>query len=312
MTTYAGIEIGGTKLQIRVEDEEGNVLHHFRTSNPPSTSADDLRNIVRERMLVLQRTFNIAATGVGFGGPIDRTNGNVFQSFQVAGWTDFEFLSWFDEWSTCGVFIENDANVAALGEALRGAGKNHDKVFYVTLGSGVGSGFVSNGIIYQGSPVEMEFGHLRIDASGTELEDVCSGWAINKAIQIKAFAGRGGMLAELVKKDPGHEARHLREALQNNDVIAKVIFDNAMNALSFCLSHVVHLLGPDTIVIGGGLSLMGNMITDAITKRFTTLLMDVFKPGPLLQIAALGEDVVPVGAIEFAKKHASAIKFQNT
>ncbi len=310
MTTYAGIEIGGTKLQIRVEDEEGNVLHHFRTSNPPSTNAEDLRTIIRERMLVLQHTFNIAATGVGFGGPIDRKNGNVFQSFQVPGWTDFEFQTWFNDWSTGGVFIENDANVAALGEALRGAGRNYDKVFYVTLGSGVGSGFVSNGIIYQGSPVEMEFGHLKIDPSGTELEEVCSGWALNKAILNKAM--KGGVLAELVKNDPGHEARHLQAALLNNDANAKVIFDNAMNALSFCLSHVVHLLGPDTIVIGGGLSLMGNMITDAITKRFTTLLMDVFKPGPLLQIAALEEDVVPVGAIEFAKKHASAIKFQNT
>ena len=311
MTTYAGIEIGGTKLQIRVEDEEGNILHHFRTSNPPSTKAEDLRTMIRERMLVLQQTFNIAATGVGFGGPIDRKNGNVFQSFQVPGWNDFEFQSWFDEWSSGGVFIENDANVAALGEALRGAGKNYDKVFYVTLGSGVGSGFVSNGIIYQGSPVEMEFGHLKIDPSGTELEDVCSGWALNTAI-LNAIPGKGSVLAELIRKDPGHEARHLKEAILNNDTIAKEIFGEAMNALSFCLSHVVHLLGPDTIVIGGGLSLMGSMITDAINKRFPTLLMDVFKPGPLLQIAALEEDVVPVGAIEFAKKHASAIKFQNT
>ena len=310
MTTYAGIEIGGTKLQIRVEDEDGNVLHHFRMNNPPSTKAEELRSIIRERMLVLQHTFNFTATGVGFGGPINRKNGNVFQSFHVPGWNDFEFQSWFDEWSTGGVFIENDANVAALGEALRGAGKSYDKVFYVTLGSGVGSGFVSNGIIYQGSPVEMEFGHLKIDASGKELEEVCSGWAINNAILNKALPGNG-LLSDLVKKDPGHEARHLYEAIRRNDPVANQIFDDAMDALAFCLSHVVHLLGPDTIVIGGGLSLMGNIINEAITKRFTTLLMEVFKPGPMLQIAALGEDVVPVGAIEFAKKHASAIKFQN-
>jgi glucokinase len=310
LTTYAGIEIGGTKLQIRVEDEDGNVLHQFRATNPSSTRAADLRTIIRERMMVLQQTFDIAATGVGFGGPVNRQNGNIFQSFQVPGWTDFEFQAWFDEWSTGAVFIENDANVAALGEALRGAGKNYDKVFYVTLGSGVGSGFVSNGILYQGSPVEMEFGHLKLDRSGTELEDVCSGWALNKTI-LKKVSGHSGLLATLVKKDPGHESRHLQEALRKNDSAAKEIFDNAMHALTFCLSHVVHLLGPDTIVIGGGLSLMGNTITDAITERFATLLMDVFKPGPLLQIAALSEDVVPVGAIEFAKQHAAAIKFQN-
>lgn len=312
VTTYAGIEIGGTKLQIRVEDEEGNLLHQFKLVNPPSTRAEELRNIICERMMVLQQTFNIAATGVGFGGPVDRQNGNIFQSFHVPGWTNFEFQSWFDAWSIAAVFIENDANVAALGEALRGAGKGFDKIFYVTLGSGVGSGFVANGILYQGFPVEMEFGHLKLDRSGTEVEDVCSGWAINKAILNHVSSDRTGVLASLVKKDPGHESRHLPEAMRKKDAAALEIFDNAMHALSFGLSHVVHLLGPDTIVIGGGLSLIGTTITDAITKRFGILLMDVFKPGPVLQIAALGEDAVPVGAIEFAKQHVAAIKFQNS
>ena len=309
---YAGIEIGGTKLQIRIEDEQGNVLHHFRSANPPSTTAEDLRAIIRQKMTSLQDTFDIAATGVGFGGPIDRENGKIFQSFQVPGWTDFHFLSWFDDWCSSPVFIENDANVAALGEALRGAGRNFDKVFYVTLGSGVGSGFVSNGILYQGYPVEMEFGHLKIDQAGTELEQVCSGWALNKTLLKKVSLNGSGVLASLAKKDPGHESRHLAEALRKNDKMAGEIFDNAMQALAFSLSHVVHLLGPDILVIGGGLSLMGSMITDAISARFATLLMGVFQPGPVLKIAALGEEVVPVGAIEYAKQHASAIKFQNT
>lgn len=309
---YAGIEIGGTKLQIRIEDEQGKVLHHFRSANPPSTTAEDLRTIIREKMTALQDTFDISATGVGFGGPIDRQKGMIFQSFQVPGWTDFHFSSWFDDWCSSPVFIENDANVAALGEALRGAGRNFDKVFYVTLGSGVGSGFVTNGILYQGYPVEMEFGHLKIDPSGTELEEVCSGWAINKKILKRVSLDGAGTLASLVRKNPGHESRHLAEAMRKNDKYAAEIFDNATEALSFCLSHVVHLLGPDIIVIGGGLSLMGTIITNAIRARFTTLLMDIFQPGPVLQIAALGEEVVPIGAIEYAKQHASAIKFQNT
>jgi len=309
---FAGIEIGGTKLQIRIEDEQGNVLHHFRAGNPASTTADALRAIIREKMTALQNTFDITATGVGFGGPVDRENGMIFQSFQVPGWTNFHFPSWFDDWCHSPVFIENDANVAALGETFRGAGRNFDKVFYVTLGSGVGSGFVTNGILYQGNPVEMEFGHLKIDASGTELEEVCSGWALNKQILKRVSLDGTGMLASLVKKDPGHESRHLAEALLKNDKIAVEIFDTAMQALSFCLSHVVHLLGPDSIVIGGGLSLMGTTITDAIRARFATLLMEIFQPGPVLQIAALGEEVVPIGAIEYAKQHASAIKFQST
>jgi glucokinase len=76
------------------------------------------------------------------------------------------------------VFIDNDANVAALGEATHGAGKEHEVVLYITLGSGVGGGLVIHQKIYHGAiPGELEIGHIQMDRAGTTLQSRCSGWA---------------------------------------------------------------------------------------------------------------------------------------
>jgi glucokinase len=141
--------------------------------------------------------------GVGFGGPVDRRNNTIWTSYHIEGWTGFALADWLTGLTGAPVVIENDANVAALGEARYGAGKDHEIVFYVTLGSGVGGGLVINQKLYHGvSPGEGEFGHIRLDKSGRIVQSSCSGWAVNEKIRSAAAANPGSELALLAKRAP--------------------------------------------------------------------------------------------------------------
>jgi len=198
--------------------------------------------------------------------------------------------------------VDNDANTAALAEAIRGAGKHSNPVFYVTLGSGVGGGLVVDGRIFHGSvPGEAEIGHVRLDKSGAIVEQRCSGWAVDKRIQDALKNNSASVLKTLVAKNQGGEARFLRKAIEGGDVLAKAILEETAEDLGFALSHVTHLVHPEMIVLGGGLSLMGDLLREAVQRHQRHFLMNAFQPGPAVRIALLGEDVVPVGALLLAK-----------
>ena len=303
MSIFAGIEIGGTKLQIIYEDDNGDIIDRLRTTINPEKGADSLRKQIENNVAAFTKHSTLTAIGVGFGGPVDREKGKIFESFQVKGWSGFELKDWFRTWTGVPVIIENDANIAALGEATRGAGVDYQRVFYITAGSGVGSGYVINQQLYLGAkPAEMEFGHLKINMSGLEVEQKCSGWAINNEIRRRVQSNPSSQLANLVNADPGHEARHLSGALKNNDFIAQEILTDACEVFAFAISHVIHLLSPDIVIIGGGLSLIGKPLISEIQLHIQKYLMEIFRPGPPIVLAALGEEVVPLGAIEFAKR----------
>jgi glucokinase len=199
------------------------------------------------------------------------------------------------------VRVDNDANVAAFGEALHGAGKKSNPVFYVTLGSGVGGGLVVNGKIFHGAkPGESEIGHLRLDKSGRTVESSCSGWAVDRKVRDDVTKNPGTIFAKLVGRETGGEAKYLSIGLEQKYPVAQRILKETAGDLAFALSHVVHLCHPEMIVLGGGLSLLGEPLREAVEKQLPAFLMDAFAPGPKICLAALGEDVVPIGALELA------------
>jgi glucokinase len=168
--------------------------------------------------------------------------------------------------------------------------------FYVTLGSGVGGGLVVDGHIYHGAaPGESEIGHLRLDAAGTIVEHRCSGWAVDRKIRQRTKPG--SVLAGLIGSTAGGEARHLARALELKDATAQEILTETARDLAFALSHVVHLFHPAVIVLGGGLSLMGEPLRRAVAGALPGFVMEVFHPGPEVRLAALGEDAVPMGCL---------------
>ncbi|HEX7860566.1 MAG TPA: ROK family protein [Verrucomicrobiae bacterium] len=299
---YIGVEIGGTKLQVVLGNDHAAIIDRRRFNVDKEAGGAGIRKQIAQAIDDYQHKHRISAVGVGFGGPVDWRTGKICLSHHIEGWSNFQLADWMRELARVPVCVDNDANTAALAEAVEGAGKKSNPVFYVTLGSGVGGGHVVDKQIYHGAiPGEAEIGHIRLDKTGTIVEKRCSGWAIDERIRNCIAGETHSELAKLCAKNPGAESRHLPNALKAGDPLAARILDETAEDLAFALSHVVHLTHPEMIILGGGVSLMGTLLSDAVKKQLPRFMMDAFKPGPAVKIAALGEDVVPIGALLLAK-----------
>lgn len=302
------IEIGGTKTQLYAGTDAGEILDRKRFAVRREAGGEGIREDLAGALPEMIEQWKPAAIGVGYGGPVEWRSGKIVKSHHVAGWDGFPFGEWLAERAKLPVFVENDANVACLGEALHGAGRGHDPVFWVNIGSGVGGGLVSGGRIYHGaSPGEVEIGHVRLERDGTIVEDRCSGWGVDRAIKTEVAANPQSILARIVGANPpGGEATHLAPALAQNCPAAMQVLRTAMSELAFALSHAVHLLHPEVIVVGGGMSLIGEPLRAVLAEYLPGFLMDAFRPGPQVALAALREDAVPVGALALAAQRLTA------
>jgi glucokinase len=296
-----GIEIGGTKLQLMLGSGEGKILQRRRLAVEPERGAAAIREQIRAALPELLADVPVERIGVGFGGPVDWRRGRICRSHQVEGWSEFELAEWLTRLAGVPVRVENDANVAALGEARYGAGRGADPLFYVTLGSGVGGGLVTAGRIYHGAtPGEAEIGHLRLDRQGTILEARCSGWAVDQRLRELKRANPSGALARLLGPGEGGEARQLAAALEQGIAEGQRLVQELAADLAFGLSHVVHLFHPQRVVLGGGLSGVGEPLRAAVQGALKGFIMEAFAPGPEIALAGLGEDAVPAGALALA------------
>ena len=300
-TRLLAIEIGGSKLQVCAGNAQGQILARERRGINPAHGAEGIRAQLSECLKLMTVPQHPAAIGIGYGGPVDWRSGRIACSHHIPGWEGFHLAAWLQEMCGVPVCVENDANVAALGESRFGAGRGAGSMFYVTVGSGVGGGLVSEGRIFHGaSPGEAEIGHLRLDEAGHTTESFCSGWSLNRRIREVIEEHPDCDLAARVKADPGHEARHLGPALATGDALARQILDEAAASLAYALSHVTHLFHPEVIVLGGGVALIGDAFRTAVALHLRPLLMDAFQPGPRIVLSALREDAVPAGALALA------------
>ncbi len=304
---YLGIEIGGTKLQICTGDGAGQILERTCFTVDKVAGAAGIRSQLEKTIPDLARRVKPAAIGVGFGGPVDWTTGRICRSHQIEGWSEFPFAAWLADLAQAPVRVDNDANVGALGEALHGAGADFKIVFYATLGSGVGGGLVRNGAIYHGAtPGEAELGHIRIDRSRTILESRCSGWAVDARLRAAALKHPASPLAKCIGSATANEAKFLPAAFAANDPVAGQILNETADDLAFGLSHVTHLFHPEVIVLGGGLSLVGEPLRTAVEAALRGYEMEAFAPGPKIALSRLREDAVPIGALSLAREKPKA------
>lgn len=302
---FLALEIGGTKLQIFAGDAAGVIGQRWRFDIDPAQGGAGIRARIASALPEILRTQEFAAVGVGFGGPVDGRTGRICCSHQIEGWSDFPLGDWLRERTGQPVIIDNDANVAALGEARCGAGQGSNPVFYVTLGSGVGGGLAVDGNIFHGAkPGESELGHVRLDRVGTIVEQRCSGWAVDARIREAAGKNPASSLAKLSAGLERGQSRALAPALGGHCPVARALLDDVAGDLALALSHVVHLMHPQVIVLGGGLSLVGEPLRAAVERALTPLVMEAFQPGPRVALASLGEDAVPVGALLLAASQA--------
>ncbi len=298
---FLAIEIGGTKLQVCAGNGDGTILDRRRFAVDRAAGGEGIRAQIAGVLPDLFAKWSPHAVGVGYGGPVNWRTGQIVCSHHLAGWDDFPLGAWLRERTGVPVFVDNDANVAALGEALHGAGRGANPVFWVNAGSGVGGGLVVDGRLYHGAlPGEMEIGHVRLERDGTIVEQSCSGWAVDCAVRAALENEPQSVLAQLAAESKP-DARCLAPAIAAGCAVADRILTHATHELAFALSHVVQLLHPEVIVVGGGLSLIGEPLRARLAATLPRWVMDAFAPGPRIALAGLGEDSVPVGALALCR-----------
>ena len=140
-----------------------------------------------------------------------------------------------------------------------------------------------------------------MDRQGTIVESRCSGWAVDRRIRELNKSEPKSLLSRLASEGQGGEARFLAQAVQEGDSTARQLLNEIAEDLAFGISHVVHLFHPQVIIIGGGLSGVGEPLRVGVQQALSGFIMDAFAPGPKITLAALGEDAVPVGALQLAK-----------
>jgi glucokinase len=312
---YLGIEIGGTKLQLGVGPGDGTLAGLWRGTVDPAAGADGIRQQIAAAVPELLAKSGVERSqlkgvGIGFGGPVDDATRTVIKSHQIAGWNGFPLADWICEITGLAAVLGNDADVAGLAEALFGAGKGLSPIFYVTIGSGIGGGLIINGEIYRGcGRGAAEIGHLRSESpiiGGWErrpLEHLSSGWAIERAAY-HDLGPPGSVLRRLAGHNPSQvTARHVAEAAEQGDKNALEILHKSIRPLAAAVCHVIALLCPRRVVIGGGVSLMGEeLLFDPLRKLVADEVFAPFAGCYDIVPAALGEEVVVHGALALARR----------
>ncbi len=308
MSIAIGIEIGGTKLQAGIGFKNDRLIAISRTQVDVERGAEGIREaipaLIDDVIEKAQISRNdICGVGVGFGGPIDSKKGITLISHQIDGWDGFPLRDWLSQQCQAPVAIQNDASLAGYAEARMGAGKGFSRVFYMTIGSGIGGGWIVDGVIDEGQGFgAAEIGHTWVpdpdDGDPEKLENICSGWAIGERARHAVEEGESTLIKNLSKGDLSSiDAKMVYAAAEQDDLLACAILDDTCNALAVSICNTIALLNPERFIIGGGVSLMGSLFWDALLKRVMQNSFSPFDGSFSIVPAALGEDVVVVGGV---------------
>jgi glucokinase len=321
---YLGIEIGGTKLQLGIGPGDGTLAGLWRDTVDVAAGPQGIRRQIMAAVPELLATAGLSfrdlkGVGIGFGGPVDDATHTVIKSHQIEGWDDFPLADWMSDLVGLTAVLGNDADCAGLAEALFGAGKGLSPIFYITIGSGIGGGLIINGEIYRGvGRGAAEIGHLRFKTCWVKdaqalftspdgiLEQLASGWGIAENAK-RCILQEQPIYSSLYPKaqNPKHPptAKDVVKAALEGDAFADSIIQSAVGYLADGICHVLALLCPRRIIIGGGVSLMGEKLLFQPLRELVA--RRVFKPFVAcydIVPAALGEEVVVHGALALARR----------
>ena len=323
-----GIEIGGTKLQVGAAYEPNSLVALVRGNVDQEKGGDGIREqlqyLVRD---VLEKSNSqledVGCIGIGFGGPIDARTGTVYRSYQISAWDNFPIKAWAEETWGKPVVVENDASSAGLAEARYGAGKNHSRIFYMTVGSGIGGCWLVDQQIDQGQGLGTgEIGHswVPVPNSGelVELELFCSGWAIGERARVAArqttqkAAPQTAPQSEMTMLDfagslDAIDAKAVYAATEAGDQVASKILSETCQVLGLTISNLINILHPERVILGGGVSLMGPLFWDKLHEVIDARAFPPFGTSCDVVRAELGEEVVVIGALSLCILRSSTL-----
>jgi len=314
MTLILALDFGGTKLAAAlVNIGSRKWLRYERRLSPANANASTDLEIMRSLIYSLLQETKPAAIGVSFGGPVDASTGTVRLSHHVAAWENIPLKELLEDEFGVPVGVDNDANVAALGEHRFGAGQGYDSLFYITVSTGVGGGWILNGNPWRGAGgMAGEIGHIVVDPAGPVclcgkrgcVERLASGpYMAQNAREILENQlpkhQRGEVLRGLVGDNLNLLTGQLvSEAAAAGDDLAKEVLHKAAWALGVGIGNVANLMNPQRFVLGGGVTKAGADFWQVVQQvaRETALPEVDFEIVPAL----LGDDAPLWGAVAIA------------
>lgn len=311
-----GIEIGGSKLQAALGSPEGEILAVERGVAPASEGAAGIMAWFPTAVpKLLDRAARdgkrVSGIGVGFGGPVDSTAGTVLVSHQVAGWDGFPLKAWFEDHFGLPTTVANDSNAAGWAEYCCGAGRGTRHFCYMNIGSGIGGALILDGRLHDGQGFGAgEIGHTYVpdwtaSAPGVpdKLENICSGWSIEKRLRACACIEAGTPLARLCDGEPKRiTTAMLGEAARSGDGVALAEMERVAASVGVALANVVTLFHPERIAMGGGVSLLGDVLLDPVRRCVAERVFGPFRGRYEIVPCALAESVVVVGGLLLAPR----------
>jgi len=307
---YLALEIGGTKLQAAMGKADGTILERTRTNTDLSQGVAGIMAWVRGAVDQFEsKCPELAGVGVGFGGPVDTATGEVIVSHQVEGWEGHDLREVCRPASGAPVIVANDANAAGWGEYCLGAGRDTRTFVYNNIGSGIGGALVLDGKLYDGQGRgACEIGHTYVSDWTAEtpgevakLEDLCSGWSIEKRIRAWESLDPETPLAKLCECDASQlTCVMLGQAAGQGDDRALAELDRVAEAIAQAHANVLSLLHPEVIALGGGVALLGDVLLNPIRRHLDNLAFGPYRGRFRVQPCQLGEVVVLQGALLLA------------
>jgi glucokinase len=260
-----GVDMGGTNLRIAAINTEGQLLEKITLGVKLALGRDyvigEMCDAIKRLTEQYRGTGRFLGAGIGVPGIIDVEAGMMRKSANLPGWTDYPVRDEIERRLGTRIFLDNDANMAALGEKWLGAGRDADNMAMLTLGTGIGGAIVLNGKIFYGmSGMAGEFGHVTIEPNGVPCgcgnhgcaERYASATAVVRMAKEAIDSGLAPELAQAATSDPEFSAKSIYNLALQGNPDAQRIFQRFGEALGILMADLVNILDLDMFVIGGG------------------------------------------------------------
>ena len=305
-----GIDIGGTSIKGASINSSGQILDLFslrvNKADTPEKTIGELSKIILEFLSEHVYEEQISGIGVGVPGIVDFDKGVVLSSPNLPTWNGFNIKEFLQKTTNLPVFLNNDANVAALGECVFGAGKKYQNMILLTLGTGVGGGVIINKNIYDGNEHRgAELGHMVIELNGREcgcgrkgcFEAYASATALIKDTK-EAMKNHPESELHKVKEELGEvTARNAFVAARRGDKAANEVVDNYVMYLGEGILNYCNIFRPEAVILSGGVANEGEYLLEKVNAYLKEHEYGMhLSPKVELGFAELGYDSGKIGA----------------
>ncbi len=315
MAYYVGIDLGGTNIKAGVVDSDGNLLNKLsiktHAERDEKEIIHDMGKLAVDVIKDLGKEISdIEAIGIGSPGTPDNEEGLLVYSANLP-FNNSPMRKLIRDVVDLPVYIDNDANCAAMAEAVAGAAKGTGDSVTITLGTGVGAGVIINGRIYSGfNQAGSEFGHTVLVSGGLQckcgrrgcFEQYASASALARMTKEAAEKNPDSILKDLIAKEGGSNAKIAFDAMREGDKTAAEMIESYTDYLADGLANVINTFMPEVLVVGGGVCNEGDPLL--IPMREKTMSRPYFGPGVKkteIRLAEMGNDAGIVGAAMMGK-----------